>query len=229
MPNLDAEDSEGRKEGVTYDTKPDLCTCCQSRIDPVGPLYALVNRVKWTESKSLQVVYRCPNGKCRNLFISYHGSDNGSASHFRLCRSIPITTKQKRFSGTIQKISEPFCKIFNEAQAAEDFGLMEICGVRYRKALEFLIKDYIVSEKPDKKESILKMPLGSCIQEYIQNGNLKVVAKRAVWLGNDETHYLKVWESKDVRDLKMLIDLTLHWVEAERLTKDLIEDMPEKS
>jgi hypothetical protein len=54
------------------------------------------------------------------------------------------------------------------------------------------------------------------------------VAKRAVWIGNDETHYIKKWNNKDLTDLKILIDLTLHWIEMESLTETYYVEMPEK-
>ena len=65
------------------------------------------------------------------------------------------------------------------------------------------------------------------ITEYIDDSNIKNVATRAVWLGNDETHYIRVWEDKDLPFLKKLIDLTIHWIEAKELTKTMIEEMPD--
>jgi hypothetical protein len=56
---------------------------------------------------------------------------------------------------------------------------------------------------------------------------LKTTASRATWLGNDETHYVRKWEDKDLNDLKKLIDLTVHWVSAEILTGELAVSMPE--
>jgi len=38
--------------------------------------------------------------------------------------------------------------------------LKEICGVGYRKALEFLIKDYVILNHDDEKEKIEKNSLG---------------------------------------------------------------------
>ena len=57
---------------------------------------------------------------------------------------------------------------------------------------------------------------------------IQTVAKRALWLGNDETHYLRKWEDKDLTDLRKLIDLTIHWIEMEKLSEEYIEDMPDK-
>jgi hypothetical protein len=48
-----------------------------------------------------------------------------------------------------------------------------------------------------------------------------------VWLGNDETHYVRKWENKDINDLKRLIAMTVAWVEIELFTVQLEKDMPE--
>jgi hypothetical protein len=61
----------------------------------------------------------------------------------------------------------------------------------------------------------------------VKSEQIKEIAKRAAWLGNDETHYVRKWEDKDLKDLKKLISLTLHWIEVETLTLEVIADMPE--
>lgn len=118
-------------------------------------------------------------------------------------------------------------KIYNEAFIAEQGGLLEICGVGYRKALEFLIKDYAIKRHPDKQGEIEKKMLAACIKDYVSDEKIKKVAIRAVWLGNDETHFIRKWEGKSLNDLKGLISLTLHWIEAEILTENIFEDMPD--
>lgn len=50
-------------------------------------------------------------------------------------------------------------------------------------------------------------------------------AKRAAWLGNDETHYVRKHEHMTVNDLKRLIDLTIHWIMMEQLTDDYERDL----
>lgn len=105
--------------------------------------------------------------------------------------------------------------------------LSQIMGVGYRKALEFLIKDYLISLHPDKDASIKAKLLGRCISDDINDIKIKSVAERATWIGNDETHYVRKWEDKDVSHLKALIDLCLHWIEAEISTRKLLENMPD--
>ena len=85
----------------------------------------------------------------------------------------------------------------------------------------------INDEHDDEEESIKKELLMQVITKYIDDSKIKDVAKRAVWLGNDETHYIRKWEDKDLSFLTKLIDLTIHWIEAEELTKTMIEEMPD--
>ena len=67
----------------------------------------------------------------------------------------------------------------------------------------------------------------ACINDYVNDTRIKSVAKRAVWLGNDETHYIRKWEGKNLEDMKKLIDLTVHWIEMEKLTESFEDDMPD--
>jgi hypothetical protein len=131
------------------------------------------------------------------------------------------------FADAIRDISSTFCDIYGEAHKAEHLGLTQICGVGYRKALEFLIKDYLIKERPDDKAAIESTMLGQCIQRYVTDPKTKQVAERATWLGNDETHYQRRWIDKDLSDLKALISLALYWIEAEQLTAETLKSMPE--
>ena len=95
--------------------------------------------------------------------------------------------------------------------------------------MEFLIKDYLISNTTEdtEKEKIKKEFLGAIIEKRVKHAQLKAVAKRATWLGNDETHYERKWQDKDISDLKDLIDLTIRWIETDKLTEKLLHDMPE--
>lgn len=63
------------------------------------------------------------------------------------------------------------------------------------------------------------------IDNFVANENVKQCAKRAIWLGNDETHYVRKWVDKDIKDLKLLIQITVSWIQQEVITKRLLEDM----
>jgi drug/metabolite transporter (DMT)-like permease len=117
-----------------------------------------------------------------------------------------LSLDKKEFGAIISEISPIFCDIYNQAYAAQQMNLSQICGVGYRKALEFLIKDYIMSGiEDDKKDGIKQKNLAKCIKEDISSPNVKAVAARATWIGNDETHYVRKWEDKDIKDLIMVL------------------------
>lgn len=134
-----------------------------------------------------------------------------------------ITTKE--FESSIENISEMFVYIYNQALAAESMGLGEIAGIGYRKAIEFLIKDYAIKKHSDDEDKIKNKPLMQCINDYVSEPKIKKMATGAVWIGNDETHYTKKWLDKDIEDLKKLIDITIYWINFEILTEEYQETM----
>lgn len=102
----------------------------------------------------------------------------------------------------------------------------EICGGGYRKALEFLIKDYLSKDLNEEESKQIKLKtLGNCIKDNIDNDQIKSMAQRAAWLGNDEIHYERKWEDKDLQDLKKFIDATIYWIEMVVLTEDTVVEM----
>lgn len=199
---------------------PDECPFCHKAITP-NYLYGhqIVNM--------LEVLLYCPNNQCQRGFLGLYEYASMEGHWNFTGQTTQGTIVGKDFNDPIPLISSLFVKIYNQAYAAEQQGLLEICGVGYRKALEFLIKDYIISNLPSKKKEIEKKFLGNCISDYVDEVRIKNVAKRAVWLGNDETHYVRIWKGKNLEDLKMLIDLTIHWIEMESLTKSIEKEMPD--
>ena len=92
-----------------------------------------------------------------------------------------------------------------------------LAGMGYRKALEFLIKDYLIKNNPDTEEGIKKKMLSTCIEEHIVNDKIKMLAKKTNWLGNDETHFLRRYGDKDetVEKIKKFIEAILYYLEME--------------
>lgn len=164
----------------------------------------------------------CPNSACNHHFV-LSMNDKGFYSRV-LPNAVPGV---KQFSEIISSLSPTFVSIYNQAFYAEQIDLDQICGVGYRKALEFLIKDYLISQTDDQEQidNIKNKFLNNCIQDNVSNENIKNVAKRAVWLGNDETHYVRKWVEKDVFNLKQLIDLTVRWIENEVETQRVLAEM----
>jgi len=126
----------------------------------------------------------------------------------------------------ISEISPYYAQIYNQSLKAEHYDLKDIAGCGYRKSLEFLVKDYAIKNFPDKSKEIKLKTLSACINDYCDDAKLKACASRAAWLGNDETHYCRRWEGKDLQDLKVLIRLTESWILTNLLTSKYLEEMP---
>ena len=205
---------------------PDFCPICLRHCDPR-------HLSGWVDMGKLQKVFGCTRGECQNLFIAYYQFEGDERQQvqertYLYERVAPVSIEKKEFPEIINKISPQFSEIYNEAKEADDRGLKNICGAGYRKAIEFLIKDYLIKVKNKPEEDIKKRFLGNCIKELIDDENIKKCAERAVWIGNDETHYIRKWESKDLDDLKDLIDVTLNWIVNEYKTLRYIIEMPDK-
>ena len=194
------------------------CPHCKTQIIPKGIC------IDGDDCGGYSIVCRCPNPNCNELFICVGEWNNGTLALAKIKPNARVD--EKTFSDDIKNISSSFCEIYNQAYATHQMNLMQICGMGYRKALEFLIKDYIISKSSSKKEAIKNKNLAKCIQDDVTDERIKQVAERAVWLGNDETHYVRKWVDKDVDDLVNLIDLTIHWIESEKATERLLEKMP---
>jgi len=202
--------------GFDVDKKPNTCPICHIYMLPIA-VHGLKNKHK------LEIVFKCVNQECGKLFISYFIQTNTT---FSFESSIPKTFISRSFTDAIKEVSSNFEIIYNQSAKAESDGLNHICGPGYRKALEFIIKDYLISQIPEKAEQIKNMFLGNCIKEFIADHNIKICAERATWIGNDETHYTRTWEDRDISHLKELIDLTIHWISSEIITRKYKDEMP---
>ena len=161
------------------------CPCCGVHLSP-DILYAASVENKETHNSNIFILNFCPS--CNECFISKHSLDSKNGWVYSFVSASPMTHFQKFYSKSIEGLSPNFVSIYNESLRAEELGLTSICGMGYRKALEFLVKDYLIHKNPDKKEDISKKLLMPCINEYIHDERLKTLAKASAWIGNEETH-----------------------------------------
>jgi hypothetical protein len=206
---------------IEIDKHPDMCPICHNKITPKQIVGFLLHRYN-----EAQIIYKCPSEECHRCFIADYMQEIGPHSTYYFSSTSPWRFDKQEFRATIKEVSTSFCNIYNEALEAETRRLTQICGAGYRKALEFLIKDYLIIAKKEPKETISKVKLGECINKYIQNEHIKKCASRAAWLGNDETHYYRKWENKDLQDLKTLIQLTVNFIDSDLLASKYEKEMP---
>ncbi len=194
---------------------PDKCPICHAH----GEMEVAVTSAM--PGHSVQVVYRCAFSGCRSFFIGSYDSVGGKLLNYKPQKSDPNV-----IPSSVRDLSPSFVSIYREAEDAKSHGLYQIAGPGYRKAFEFLVKDYAKSLDPVKSEQIENMFSGKVVNEFISDPRIQMVAKRALWLGNDETHYLRKWAEHDLDDLITLIRLAINWVEIERLSAQYEESMP---
>jgi hypothetical protein len=90
-----------------------------------------------------------------------------------------------------------------------------------------LVKDYAKTLKDADSREIETSHAATVVKRYLNDPRIEKVAKRALWLGNDETHYLRKWESHDIDDLVNLIKATVNYIEIEHLSEGYVDSMPE--
>jgi hypothetical protein len=128
----------------------------------------------------------------------------------------PISRVEEReFPKHIKDLSPDFCNIYNQAYASEQYELKDISGMAYRKALEFLVKDYAIMLQPNNKDNIVKAPLSRCINDYIDNNRIKKLAVASAWLGNDETHYERKFKDYNIDNLVEFINAIVSFIDSD--------------
>ena len=113
------------------------------------------------------------------LFRSTDVKKNYAGSLYTLLElksSYPKEPVKQEFDDNIGNISPSFCEIYNQAYTAEQTDLNEIAGMGYRKALEFLIKDYCIYKNKSEEENIKNSLLGQVINNHMK------VKKSRTWL-----------------------------------------------
>jgi hypothetical protein len=218
MLNINTLDFYGGQTNYSFDRLTDECPFCHKSISV--RIYQA-----YKKDNLMEITLGCPDSNCGRIFVSQYERKSKNESLFYYKSSSIGNFVEKSFTEDIVGLSPNFIEIYNQAAKSESLNLFHIAGIGYRKAIEFLIKDYLIDRYPDQEIQFKNKFLGNCIKDDIDNHNLKKVAERATWLGNDETHYVRKWEDKDINDLKMLIELSIRWIEMELLTKKYSTDM----
>lgn len=226
MFSISALNVKGGKISISVDIERiDYCPICHKGIEPI----ILNNYLIGLDLDILQRIYRCPRNQCGRIFLAnYYRSPDG---FYGLNNLEPRQHKELSLPDLLKKNFPDFCEIYEQAIIADEMDLKEITGMGLRKSLEFLIKDFVIrnlkNNDADQKKinEVKKSFLGTCIEKYINDSTIKRRAKRAVWLGNDETHFFKKWPEKDLTDLKNLIEITISSIEAQLLDEKYQKEM----
>lgn len=208
-----------RKKSYIQFEEERICPVCKHAIAPT-----YVTSTLNTERTATVVNYCCA---CQSVFITNYevqksGKSTGQIDYYdgNVLESLPNRFKQEVFDENIVSLSPQFVKIYNQALAAETQGLDEIAGIGYRKALEFLVKDFAIHEHPNAIDDIKTVRLAKCIENYIDDQRIATLAEKSAWIGNDETHYVRKQEHRDVSDMKKFIKAMLYFIGMVLTTED---------
>ncbi|CAG5213414.1 TPA: DUF4145 domain-containing protein [Streptococcus pneumoniae] len=184
---------------------PEYCPHCGKNISP-EMIYVSDSEDSYSSGDARFVVtFRCSRSTCKKYFaVEYiFTSTSKPCIIAEYSYRPPIKVKLPE---NIEKVSPVFVEIYSQATIAEREALDQIAGVGYRKAAEFLIKDYAISKNPSDEGKIKSIMLGQVISTYLNDfPKIQVLAKSVAWIGNDETHYVRRHDGKDIDDLKKFI------------------------
>lgn len=209
--------------------KPSECNYCNKGVDLI---YCKSFIADFYSEEVLCVLYKCPI--CQQLIICKYNLQLGTCD--MLGGPIPPFETlggagiSQEFSNEINELSPSFVKIFNDAYKAAQIGLIEVVGLGYRKAFEFLTKDYAISKETDetKKDNIKRMQLSQVVNTYFPDGEIKQLLTRATWIGNDFSHYETKHCDINLEDLKQLVLLSASRIDEAIKTKHFIEKIKNK-
>lgn len=194
---------------------PSNCPMCNT-VTQIEPITNWLIR-KDNENNELFSFYFC--SKCEKFFIGHY-----EVLYYQTTNLISFSPKEsyntKDFPKLIQKLSPDFCEIYNQAYIAQQQGLTKISGIGYRKALEFLVKDYVIFLNPNESVNIKSLNLSPCISKYIESSQIKNLATAATWIGNDETHYIKKNLDYNIEDMLVFIDVMVSFINTELVFLD---------
>ena len=113
----------------------------------------------------------------------------------------------------ISDISKDFQDLLDQASKAEANNLDDLAAIGYRRALEFLIKDFCIHKWPDETDKIKGEKLHTAIQRLEEiSPIIKNVANKIKNIGNDHTHYVKKYPYT-YQEMKNLIEILIPFIQ----------------
>ena len=220
--------SNSNSGNTYYAENPNICPHCHVANEPQKLFNHYDNQVD-----KLISVWRCNYNKCKKVFAVSHISDEHNYVIERNLNGLPkgpiwpepiLDLKDGRTIGTEDELESKFIKTYLQSLEAESNGYDEIAGMGYRKAIEYLVKDWAIQTNPEQKDKILGQWLSANIKDFF-SGDLKDILERATWLGNDQTHYNKLFEEYNINHLKELISLIMVELDRDFKKRHYIENI----
>lgn len=228
MREIKAEGQNGNVSKFKIEGDPDKCPVCHKNQVPeyLGKTTFVKDPNKSARNSvcSIRRIYMCTNNKCREVFLAGYTS-NYNTFHAYLRFLAPKRNQPLDIPEEIEEVSPDFVEIYSQSLEADASNLTQIVGGGLRKAVEFLIKDFLISRNPSEEEKYKNTPLRSCIKHHVNSTKIQKAANNAAILGNDEVHYERHYKNQDINDMKKLVKIVMHWVEDTILTESYAEEI----
>lgn len=210
-------------------TNPNICPHCHIVNNPHEQWHVMTKDTD--DIPTVITAWKCSNDKCFRVFLASYKQAGSGFSFNRFLNGLPkgpdwpkpiLDLKSGNRKEPESQEQTRFIKTYLQSLVAENSGLDELAGMGYRKAIEYLVKDWAIQTKAEDKEKIESSWLASVINDYY-SGDLKEILERASWLGNDQAHYNRIFEEFDIDILKELIALIMVELDRQHKKKHYIE------
>lgn len=204
----------------TFDFElPGICPFCGIGIQPQIPIpFRIPAVIPYKNGANTYFVFECP--VCTETFFAvYEQTFPQSAPN--LVAVFPHPKPTVLIPADLKELFPDFFELYNQANIAERNGLSKITGMAYRKALEILVKQYLIQQTPDEKEKILNEALGRSI-DRISSAKIQSLAKAISWIGNDQTHMVQRHPDYNVPEMKNFMLALCHLIIAEHIADDAV-------
>ncbi len=164
--------------------KPDVCPHCH-RVTACS--YISMTALSVDGGTLTFIKYQC---QCEKFITCTYFVPNNSSykTTVRPINTFPNGEISIKEAEKLEIFSPQFVKIYSEVMKAKHQGLYLLVGPGLRKAIEYLVKDYLLYTNILSEEKLKKIALRKCIADFIQNEDLLAVMGATVEIGNDEVH-----------------------------------------
>lgn len=207
-------------EGITISFPVEnKCPICNDKMTPIIEASAKYDP---DLSECIGVLFKCIS--CLSYYSNKYKLVRGYGTQYTAIKMKQHTTPDVDyiFDKNIEEFSPKFKEIYSQALYADSLNLKEVSGIAFRKALEFLIKDYLIKVKGLDESKVSNLFLGTAVQK-IEDEYIKSLADISVIIGNDETHYKRRNEDLDIEDLKTYIESTVFFISHELKALEVVK------
>lgn len=186
--------------------KPEYCPHCKRAVAAVSVNFQTL--AIGGVGTAVLIQYSCACGK---NFCAFYMQSNGSpdTSTHEVLYLYPNADVDITGLSELNRISPDFLAIYEQVLQAQKMGLDHIVGPGLRKAVEFLVKDFLLLDGVKTEEELEKLALRKAI-ELLDSSDLVTAMDAAAILGNDETHWKKQHPDYNLQDMLVFAEVAIH-------------------